>query len=68
MCGILQVNNLGHERREKIQNELLVVRHMYFRTHCLLESLMHFSLLVLAEETEKRSEKDFKYFCSLFKS
>lgn len=37
---MLQLNNLGHERKNKIKKDfLLSVSHMCFRTHCVLESL-----------------------------
>lgn len=40
MCGTLQVNNLGHERKNKMKKDFLMsVSHMCFRTHCVLESL-----------------------------
>ena len=40
MCGTLQVDNLGHERKNKIKRDfLLSVSHMCFRTHCVSESL-----------------------------
>lgn len=40
MCGTLQVNNLGHERMNKIKKDsFLSVSHMCFITHCVLESL-----------------------------
>lgn len=39
MCGTLQINDLGHETKNKVKKYFLSFSHMCYRTHCVLESL-----------------------------